>query len=306
MQNGFVIGIIGAMDVEVSLLRERMADRREIPVCDLTFSVGEIEGRRVALVKSGIGKVNAARCTQMLIDRFSPSVIVNTGIAGALDPALNVGDAVIATSLVQHDFNAAAFGYARGYMCTGVDNDRPTTFTADPVAAAALQAAACRFADAHAVTKGVIASGDLFVAEGRHKQKIRDTFGAAAAEMESAAIAQTAAAAGVPFAVLRVMSDRADGGAPDSYAAFEEDAANRSAEIVCAFLRAYAPHPLPRAAADVAAHCGKRSEARHESHRRAASHFRFHPADRQSGRNRCGGRRRRLYAKGGRRCVRRP
>lgn len=231
------IGVIGAMDSEVQYLIDRIDCRKTTEIFGYSFHSGSLYGKRVTVVKCGIGKVNAARGTQLLIDRFSPDAIVNTGIAGALDPELKVGDAVIATGLVQHDFNVMAFGHARGYICTGDDHRKPTSFIPDEKLAGKLRQAAGQVLKGSSITEGVIATGDLFVADAKTRRGIRDEFSAVAAEMEGAAIAQTATYSGVPFAVLRVVSDNADGEASVSYDKFEAETAKRSAAVIEEFLK---------------------------------------------------------------------
>lgn len=231
------IAVIGAMDIEIAYLVSQLENKTESEQFGYTFYSGMLCGRQVTILKCGIGKVNAARGTQLVIDRFAPDAVLNTGIAGGIDPALQVGDAVVATGLVQHDFNAKAFGYARGYLCTGVEPDKPTVFPTDDGLSAVLRRAAVSVLGEQSVLDGVIATGDMFVAGANTRRKIRETFHAAAAEMESAAIAQTAFYAGVPFAILRVISDRADGGATETYDQFERKTAKRSASIIEEFLR---------------------------------------------------------------------
>lgn len=233
------IGVIGAMDSEIAHLVGRLENKSETGLYGYTFHTGTLHGRWVVIVKCGIGKVNAARGTQLLIDRYHPDAVVNTGIAGGLDPALQVGDAVIAAGLLQHDFDVTAFGHARGYLCTGIAHDKPTVFAPDPGLAAALRRAAENTLTGARVTEGLIATGDLFVADPATRRAIREEFGASAAEMEGAAIAQTASYAGVPFAVLRIVSDRADGSAAESFDRFEAETAQRSGAVIEAFLQEY-------------------------------------------------------------------
>ena len=114
-----LIGIIGAMDSELETLLAAMTEKKQETLYGLTFTTGTLDGCAVVLVKAGIGKVNAARCTQLLIDRFSPSAIVNTGIAGGLAPGLSVGDVVVAAGVLQHDFNAALFA-KQIFICPGL------------------------------------------------------------------------------------------------------------------------------------------------------------------------------------------
>lgn len=226
------VGIIGAMDSEVIKLAALLKDRRQTDAGGLSFLSGTIAGQAAVIAKSGVGKVNAARCAQVLADRFEPDFIVNTGIAGGLDPQLAVGDVVIATGLVQHDFDVSAFGCAKGYLCTGENPDRPTVFYPDEALVLALEKAAQKLLPARRVRRGIIATGDLFVSDPLKRKALRESFGALAAEMEGAAIAQTAFANRVPFVALRAVSDLADGTAAASFDEFEKDAADLSAAII--------------------------------------------------------------------------
>lgn len=232
MKADATIAIIGAMESEVYRLTSLLENANTVPVYNLTFYTGTIKKRKVVIVKSGIGKVNAARCTQLLIDRFNPDAIVNTGIVGGIDPGLSVGDIVIGTGLLQHDFDVTAFGHAKGYLCTGDDHNSPTVFYADKSLSDALESTATSQFQEKRVGRGTIATGDLFVSDSEKKQELWETFKASAAEMEGAAIAQTASYAGVPFAVLRVISDQADGKAAQSFEVFEEETAKLSSAVI--------------------------------------------------------------------------
>ena len=225
-------GVIGAMESEVAQLRAALGNTETAEHSGLTFYRGTLGNNRVVLVKCGIGKVNAARCTQVLIDQYAPDYIVNTGIAGGIGDGLAVADVVIGTELVQHDFDAVAFGYARGNICDPSHRDTPSVFCSDKALIEAFRAAAASVIDAGRVKSGRIATGDLFVASASAKRDIAGTFGAAAAEMEGGAIAQVAALAGVPFIVLRAISDLADGSSPASFDEFEQQTADLSAGIL--------------------------------------------------------------------------
>ena len=231
------IGMIGAMDSELSLLLDSVEQREQAEFCGLTFHTGLLSGQRVVLVKAGIGKVNAARCTQLLIDHYHPAAIINTGIAGGLAPGLQVGDIVVAEGLVQHDFDVTAFGHVKGYLCTGGDDRVPTVFHAERQLSDALAAAAQAVLGGEKVHTGLIATGDQFISGHEKKAELFDTFHASATEMEGGAIAQAAALSGVPFAVIRAISDLADGTAAGSYDVFERQAANNSAATVKQALR---------------------------------------------------------------------
>lgn len=232
MKHKPVIGIIGAMDSKTDSLSKMLGGRNIDKIAGLRFSSGILSGQRVVIVKSGIGKVSAARCTQLLIDRYSPRFIFNTGIAGALTPDLTTGDIVIGTGLIQHDFDVSAFGHAKGYLCTGEADDRPTVFVSDHELNTRLEETIRRYFPKKKVKKSLIATGDQFISDLVKRQEIRETFGAAAVEMEGAAIAQTAAYNNILFAVLRVISDQADGKAAESFDTFEKETAEISSTIV--------------------------------------------------------------------------
>ena len=227
-----VFGVIGAMESEVTQLRAALENAETAEYAGLTFYRGTLGENRVVLVKCGIGKVNAARCTQALIDQYAPDYIVNTGIAGGVGDGLAVADVVIGTELVQHDFDAVAFGYARGNICDPSHRDTPSVFCSDKALIEAFRAAASALIAPERVKSGRIATGDLFVASAEAKRDIAGTFGAVAAEMEGGAIAQVAAMAGVPFIVLRAISDLADGSSPASFDEFEQQTADLSASIL--------------------------------------------------------------------------
>lgn len=231
------VGILCAMEVEMENLLGHLRGVSVEEVCGFRFYEGVLGRTPVILVQCGVGKVNAARCTQLMIDRYAPSVIVNSGVAGALAEELAVGDVVIGTEFVQHDVDVSALGYARGYLCTGAEPDRPTVFFAEKEVVEKLAAAAQSVACGATVLSGRIASGDRFVGAVVEKKEIRSLFGALAVEMEGAAIAQTASCAGVPFAVLRVISDLADGSKVEAYERFEQNAAALSGEILKTFAK---------------------------------------------------------------------
>jgi len=237
MKNRVRIGIIGAMDSEIEYLVTQLEEKTVTKICGYSLYSGEMYDVQVTILKCGIGKVNAARGTQLLIDCFSPNAVLNTGIAGAVEPNLCVGDAIIASALVQHDFDVTAFGHVPGYMCTGVNHDKPTMFLPDKALSDMLAKSSGQVLGSKRARKGVIATGDVFVADAQRRKHIYSEFGALAVEMESAAIAQTAFYADVPFAILRVISDNANGKATVSIDEFEEKTAKLSAEIILQFLK---------------------------------------------------------------------
>lgn len=230
------IGIIGAMDSEVDNITARMEQTTVEEQAGRRFTCGKLAGRDAVVVQSGIGKVAAAITAQMLIDRYQVDALINTGMAGGLDPRLEVKDLVISTAAVQHDFDLTAFGHVRGYM-SGEDDTVPTAYKADEtLICRALDAAMQSMTSGKALT-GVIASGDIFVDDSDLKQTLITQFHAAAAEMEGAAIAQTAAANGVPFVILRTVSDLAEHQATVSFDELERYVGQLAGDITVALLQ---------------------------------------------------------------------
>jgi adenosylhomocysteine nucleosidase len=234
-----MIGIIGAMEEEVSLLRSSMDRVRETAVGGFRFVAGELEGAEVALLKCGIGKVNAAVGCALLIDRFGPEFVVNTGSAGGLLPELTFGDVVISDGLLEHDVDVTAFGYEPGQI-PGL----PAVFPADlslveraERAVDGLKARGGLPASLNRV-RGIIGSGDLFVHRPEDIERIRSRFpGLCAVEMEGAAIAQTCALFGTPVLVIRALSDVAGKESPMKFDEFLPLASRNSSEIVRALVR---------------------------------------------------------------------
>lgn len=232
-------GVIGAMESEVKNLIGAMENVQTERVHDLTFYRGAFGNHSVVVVKSGIGKVSAARCAQMLIDRYSPDYLINTGIAGGVGEGLGIGDLVIGTELVQHDFDLTRFGYARGYVSGFGDGKRPSYFRSDEELVRKFLRTVYTFLPENRVHEGRIATGDLFVADAPTKARLRSEYSALAAEMEGAAIAQTATMNGIPFIVVRVISDLADGTAAESFDTFEQETANFSARVIETCIRSF-------------------------------------------------------------------
>ena len=234
-----MIGIIGAMASEVTLLLEHMETPVKTRVGMTDYYTGTLCGQPVAVAECGIGKVCAAMCAQAMFDRFAVSCLINTGVAGGLHPSLNVGDLVIAVDAVQHDFDLSPYGYARGFLpAFGGDGKSPTRFQADE----GLNDRFAKAADAvmagsdQKYIYGTVVSGDIFVDDGALKKQLVAAFNAAAVEMEGAAIAAVAAANGIPFAVIRAISDLAEEEAHVSFELFEKEAARLSAEILMRML----------------------------------------------------------------------
>lgn len=222
------IGIIGAMKIEVEGLKAAMTDVKEEIVSGVTFTCGTLEGHRVVCAVSGVGKVFAAIAAEAMILHFGVGALLNTGVAGGLLPELEVGDVALADKVVQHDMNTTALGDAPG-LISGLN---VVEIAADQTLLRALCEATAALEYNGVV--GTVASGDLFVAKQSTKDKIVSTFGAVACEMEGAAIGHVAHVNGVPFAVLRVISDGGDG---MEFTEFVSLAAERSVALTKEFLK---------------------------------------------------------------------
>lgn len=225
------------MDSEIRILVDSIdSGRKEVIKSGLIFHKGYIGEKEVVIVKCGIGKVNAARCAQMLIDLFDVNCIINTGVAGAIDESLEVGDVVVPDSFVQHDFDVTCLGYTKGYMCTGVNSDAPTKYGSSYYLRSILEEDVLYITGKPAIT-GTLATGDIFVSNSNMKKKINDRFAAVAAEMESCAIAQVCSLSEVPFIALKTISDKADSNSSDDFKESKIDTSDKSANIVLSFIR---------------------------------------------------------------------
>ncbi len=222
------LGIIGSMDSEVDHLKAQLSNMQVETISEMQFCQGSIGGTEVVVVNCGDGKVNAAVCAQTLILRYGVTHIINTGSAGSLEGSINVGDIVISTDVVHHDYDLTPLGYARGQVA--IFDDAP--FEADADFRAALFAVAQKTAPEVHIYEGRIASGDQFVSSLERRNRIAQDFGALCCEMEGAAVAQTCVLSRVPFVIVRAVSDNADGSSRIDYRTFEADAAYRSARIV--------------------------------------------------------------------------
>ena len=220
------LGIIGAMQEEVETLLALMENKRELRKAGSVFYEGVLEGLPAVIVQCGVGKVNAAMCTQVLCDLFDVTHLVNTGIAGSLCPDLDIGDLVVSRDAMYHDVDAVHFGYPFGKV-PGMDT---TEFPSDPALTSYAFAAAEAVNPRH--TKiGRVASGDQFISAKEVKERIIANTQGLCTEMEGAAIAQTAYRNGIPFVILRAISDKADDSAQMDYPTFERIAAHRCAEV---------------------------------------------------------------------------
>lgn len=224
------IGIIGAMEEEIAQLKREMVLKYKETLHHITFFVGTLHHLDIVLVQSGIGKVNAALTTTLLIECFEVSAIINTGTAGAIDPALEIGDIVIADRLIYHDVDVTGFDYQLGQMA-----GMPEYYYSDAELLRIAQSAV-RSQGTEPII-GLIVSGDEFVNDNKKIEWIQQNFKRArACEMESTAIAQTAYVLGVPFIIVRAISDSADQSAAVTFDEFIVTAGSTSAQMVSRFI----------------------------------------------------------------------
>lgn len=224
-----IYGIIGAMDSEVASLCKDLKKLKVVKINNLIFNQGFLHGKKVVVVKSGIGKVNAALCTQILISKFSVTKVINTGIAGALGQGLRIFDFVVSEAAVYHDFDTTAFGYKLGQV-PGL----PEVFNADPALVDVTLSVfkTMSFSKEHAIMKGLVASGDQFISAGERKNFIKSNFNPVCVEMEGSAIAQACYVNNVPFVIIRCMSDMADETVASTYSFNEETCADFCSNFV--------------------------------------------------------------------------
>ena len=222
------IGIIGAMDLEVDALKAQMHKEKEITRAGMTFCEGTLNGAQVVIVKCGIGKVNAGMCVQILADLFEVTHVINTGVAGSLNADLDIGDILISTDAVYHDFDATIFGYAPGQ----VPGTPAAEFAADSrVTQLAMESCQAVCPDI-TCRSGRVVTGDQFVSSKEVKDRLINVFGGFCTEMEGCAIAHAATLNNLPFVIIRAISDKADDSAEMDYPTFERAAAKHSAALV--------------------------------------------------------------------------
>ena len=228
-----MIGILGAMDIELEALLSDMKEKESEQISGFTFFKGKIENREVVIAKCGTGKVAAALCAQAMILRYHPSLLLHTGVAGTLTTALSVTDVAVGTSAVQHDMDTSPLGDPVG-LISGINK---IYFEADKKAADLFLKIA-KESGVNAIG-GTIASGDQFIASAEQKARIVKNFDAIACEMEGGAVAHAAYLAKTPFIILRAISDSADGSSHMDYPTFLPIAAARSYAMVKTFLQRY-------------------------------------------------------------------
>ena len=224
------VGIIGAMDIEVRALKGMMDNAVTDKVSGMEFYRGRINGTDTVVAVAGVGKVNAAVCTQTMILRHSPDCIVNVGVAGGLSEKLGIGDIAVADAVCEHDMDTTPIGDPKGFI-SGLNTVYIKT---DPRVTDMICAAAKELGLNY--ERGTIASGDQFISTHEQRTAIKTEFNAIAAEMEGAAIGHAAAMNDVPFAVIRALSDGANEESVDDYPTFAKKAAANSVAIIIKFL----------------------------------------------------------------------
>ncbi|WP_332634615.1 5'-methylthioadenosine/adenosylhomocysteine nucleosidase [Halalkalibacter flavus] len=222
------IGIIGAMNEEIERMKSEMNVISTHTIATVTFYEGTMHEQDIILCKSGVGKVNAALTTQILIDKFAISHLLFTGVAGAVDESLDVGDLVISTSAMQHDLDVTALGFKKGQIPYF---DGSSDFQADEELGRIAVRAAETLTKRH-IVQGRIVSGDQFIADNEYVTSLREEFTAACVEMEGASVAQVAVMNDVPFVIIRSMSDKANGEASINFQEFTELASEQSHLLV--------------------------------------------------------------------------
>jgi adenosylhomocysteine nucleosidase len=221
------IALIGAMNEEIELLVAHMTDISETVKAGITFREGTYFGKDVVVCRTGVGKVNAAVTTQILIDQFGVEAVIFTGVAGALDPELQIGDLVISTECVQHDMDVTALGFPRGVIPYAENS----VYAADRKLVE-LAVASGEKLFAGKVKQGRVLSGDQFIASREVVASLYQELNGVCVEMEGSSVAQVCAMNGIPYVVLRSMSDKADGSAHVNFAEFTVIASENSYKMV--------------------------------------------------------------------------
>ena len=222
------IGTTGAMEEEVTALRGKLENVKMLRKASMDFYSGTLNGVEAVIVRSGIGKVNAGICTQILADVYQVDAVINTGIAGSLKAEIDIGDIVVSSDALQHDMDATGFGYEPGV----IPRMETSCFAADTELMEKAKAACEEAVPEIRVFSGRVVSGDQFISDKGVKERITRQFGGMCTEMEGAAIAQAAYLNGIPFVIIRAISDKADDSATVDYPAFERQAIAHSVALV--------------------------------------------------------------------------
>lgn len=222
------IGIIGAMEEEVNILKEKMNVRKIEKKATMEFFEGDLSGKDVVIVRSGIGKVNAAVCTQILVDDFQVEAVINTGVAGSLKNEINIGDIVLSKDTLQHDMDATGFGYKLG----DIPRMEQSIFQADSMLIKKAKEVCEEVNPDISTYVGRVVSGDQFISDQKKKEMLTNYFSGFCTEMEGAAIGQVAYLNKTPFLIIRAISDKADHSAEMDYSEFETKAIEHTVKLV--------------------------------------------------------------------------
>lgn len=231
-----MIGIICAMQIEADGIIALCENVKTTTHAKMKFTLGTLHGKDVCIVVCGVGKVNAAMCALMLIEKYKPNLVLNSGVAGSLSPIVGIGDIVVATKSVEHDMNGTALGDKQGEITFPDGN---MVFFECDKQASTLLAAICKEIPDTKVAQGIIASGDIFVSDRKQRFKINDRFGALACEMEGAAIGHVCVRCEVPYGIIRAISDDLDENKGMDFVKFCELASKKTVAAVSGFVKAY-------------------------------------------------------------------
>lgn len=231
-----MIGIICAMQIEADGIIALCENVKTTTHAKMKFTLGTLHGKDICIVVCGVGKVNAAMCALMLIEKYKPNLVLNSGVAGSLSPIVGIGDIVVATKSVEHDMNGTALGDKQGEITFPDGN---MMFFECDKQASTLLAAICKEIPDTKVAQGIIASGDIFVSDRKQRFKINDRFGALACEMEGAAIGHVCVRCGVPYGIIRAISDDLDENKGMDFVKFCELASKKTVAAVSGFVKAY-------------------------------------------------------------------
>lgn len=231
-----MIGIICAMQIEADGIIALCENVRTTTHAKMEFTLGTLHGKDVCVVVCGVGKVNAAMCALILIEKYKPDLVLNSGVAGSLSPIVGISDIVVATKSVEHDMNSTALGDKQGEITFPDGN---MMFFECDRQASTLLASICKEIPDTKVAQGIIASGDIFVSDRKQRFKINDRFGALACEMEGAAIGHVCVRCEVPYGIIRAISDDLDENKGMDFVKFCELASKKTVAAVSGFVKAY-------------------------------------------------------------------
>lgn len=226
-------GIICAMQLEADGILALCENTKTETIYGMNFTTGTLRGKELTVVVCGEGKVNAAMCTTTLIDRYHPALVINSGVGGALSPLVSIGDLVVGSKAVEHDMNMTPLGYQQGEVC--IPGGKLMYFECDKAAATKLAAIGKTIPDTR-VAQGIIASGDVFISDRKKRLLLNTRFGAVACEMEGAAIGHVCHCCGVPFAILRAISDDLDENKGMDFNKFCRLAAEKTVRVIDGFM----------------------------------------------------------------------